>query len=288
MGHQCLKCGVLYPEGSTVILRGCPECRGTRFFFTTSALGADERKKMMNGTELTLREAIEELVQKAKDGSVDPETDHWMLAGPTPKPIIVDPAIVPPDLPSRPTELDTISKITEALQTPSNLVVKLPKTPKKKRNKREGPRWDYVAPPEYPEAAPEAPPLFSYQGIKPVASTATLPPKPAPIPEPTPVVAPTVEAAPPEPTPAAPTVQSTLPMEATPDIQAQIAKAIHVEPSVMEDGTERPETIHIAAPGHYEIDVKRLMESSPVVIQKDGTYLIHLASLFESVPRPKK
>src|SRR5687768_2664987 len=108
MGHQCLKCGVLYPEGSTVILRGCPECRGTRFFFTTNALGADERKKMMNGTELTLREAIEELVQKAKDGTVDPETDHWMLAGPTPKPIVVDPAIVPPDLPGRASELDTI------------------------------------------------------------------------------------------------------------------------------------------------------------------------------------
>src|SRR5687768_16208059 len=106
MGHQCLKCGKLYAEGSTVILRGCPECRGTRFFFTTQALGADERKKMLSGAEITLREAIEELFQKTKDGTVDPETDHWMLAGPTPKPIIVDPAIVPPDLPTKPDDLE--------------------------------------------------------------------------------------------------------------------------------------------------------------------------------------
>ena len=57
------------------------------------------------------------------------------------------------------------------------------------------------------------------------------------------------------------------------------------DPEILPSG-EAPETIRISKPGEYEIDVKRLLESNPIVIQRDGTYLIHLASLFES-NRPK-
>ena len=39
--------------------------------------------------------------------------------------------------------------------------------------------------------------------------------------------------------------------------------------------------INIIEQGVYEIDVKRLLEDNPIVIQKDGSYLIHLPSLFK-------
>lgn len=39
--------------------------------------------------------------------------------------------------------------------------------------------------------------------------------------------------------------------------------------------------INIIEQGVYEIDVERLLEDNPIVIQKDGSYLIHLPSLFK-------
>ncbi|MGA1793023.1 MAG: Zn-ribbon containing protein [Thermoplasmatota archaeon] len=41
------------------------------------------------------------------------------------------------------------------------------------------------------------------------------------------------------------------------------------------------DVINIIEQGVYEIDVKRLLEDNPIVIQKDGSYLIHLPSVFK-------
>jgi len=49
------------------------------------------------------------------------------------------------------------------------------------------------------------------------------------------------------------------------------------------------DVINIIEQGVYEIDVQRLLEDNPIVIQKDGSYLIHLPSLFkEGRERSKK
>lgn len=49
------------------------------------------------------------------------------------------------------------------------------------------------------------------------------------------------------------------------------------------------DVINIVEQGVYEIDVQRLLEDNPIVIQKDGSYLIHLPSLFkEGRDKPKK
>ncbi|MCD6383642.1 MAG: hypothetical protein J7L88_04200, partial [Thermoplasmata archaeon] len=42
-----------------------------------------------------------------------------------------------------------------------------------------------------------------------------------------------------------------------------------------------PDVVTIVEQGVYEIDVKKLLEKSPIIVQKDGSYLIHLPSLFE-------
>ena len=44
---------------------------------------------------------------------------------------------------------------------------------------------------------------------------------------------------------------------------------------------DNPATIGIEPPGRYEIDVKRLLEKEPIIIQKDGSYMIHLPSAFQ-------
>lgn len=48
-----------------------------------------------------------------------------------------------------------------------------------------------------------------------------------------------------------------------------------------EDRTNRPETIGIKPPGQYEIDIKGLLEHQPIIIEKDGSYTIHLPSAFK-------
>jgi predicted nucleic acid-binding Zn-ribbon protein len=44
-----------------------------------------------------------------------------------------------------------------------------------------------------------------------------------------------------------------------------------------------PETIAIEHSGKYQIDLQGLLEKEPIVIQKDGTYTIHLPSAFQTL-----
>ena len=52
--------------------------------------------------------------------------------------------------------------------------------------------------------------------------------------------------------------------------------------------TPTPETIDIEKPGKYKIDVKGLLEEEPIIIQKDGSYTIHLPSIFKMLDKDKK
>jgi len=54
------------------------------------------------------------------------------------------------------------------------------------------------------------------------------------------------------------------------------------------DHSDTPETIAIEQPGKYNIDLKGLLEKEPIVIHKDGTYTIHLPSLFKMLDDKKK
>ena len=65
--------------------------------------------------------------------------------------------------------------------------------------------------------------------------------------------------------------------------QAAIEK---VESEVEETST--PETIDIEKPGKYKIDIKGLLEEEPIIIQKDGSYTIHLPSIFKMLDKDKK
>jgi len=52
--------------------------------------------------------------------------------------------------------------------------------------------------------------------------------------------------------------------------------------------SNEPETINIEEPGKYRIDIKGLLEEEPIIIQKDGSYTIHLPSVFKMINKVKK
>ena len=52
--------------------------------------------------------------------------------------------------------------------------------------------------------------------------------------------------------------------------------------------SNEPETINIEQPGKYKIDIKGLLEEEPIIIQKDGSYTIHLPSVFKMINKEKK
>ena len=65
MAHQCLQCGHLFAEGSSAILQGCPQCKGTRFFYTAKPLAESERRAMADKAQKDLREVVGELLKSA-------------------------------------------------------------------------------------------------------------------------------------------------------------------------------------------------------------------------------
>ena len=69
MAHQCLQCGHLFVEGSSAILQGCPQCKGTRFFFTQKPLPEAERRAMADKAQKDLREVVGEILKSTPAAS---------------------------------------------------------------------------------------------------------------------------------------------------------------------------------------------------------------------------
>ena len=177
MPHQCLKCGHIFEEGSSQLLKGCPGCGGNRFFFTKQPLNHTERDIMSKeiGQDLTTR-IMELAIEKNKDKFKGTET--WIR-------------LKPKDL----------RKIME------NQIEQ--EEPKKEMSLGE-----------------------------PISDNK----------------------------------------------REAIIKKIKAEV----DHSDTPETIGVEQPGKYNIDLKGLLEKEPIVIQKDGTYTIHLPSLFKMHEEKKK
>jgi predicted nucleic acid-binding Zn-ribbon protein len=68
MPHQCLKCGKIFEQGSSQLLKGCPECGGNRFFFTKEPLNDKQREKITDEVGKDINDTIVELMgSKPKD-----------------------------------------------------------------------------------------------------------------------------------------------------------------------------------------------------------------------------
>ncbi|HDO19541.1 MAG TPA: hypothetical protein ENG74_02315 [Thermoplasmatales archaeon] len=69
-------------------------------------------------------------------------------------------------------------------------------------------------------------------------------------------------------------------------IDEETRKAI-IEKIMASDDNE-PETITIEEPGKYRLDLKGLLEEEPIIIQKDGSYTIHLPSVFAMLDKKEE
>jgi predicted nucleic acid-binding Zn-ribbon protein len=198
MPHQCLSCGHLFAEGSSQILQGCPECKGTRFFYTQSPVGEEERRQLADKAQRDLRQVVADMLQEAAPATAaqlgKADDGQWAQL--------------------KATDLRRLVKQVQQEQA-KTLAARSPAAPAAAPLK-EGPG----------DAAWENPDVHPMRVNVRVESM----------------------------------------REEMDKKRAQEAK---------------PDTVHIRKPGEYEIDVKGLLEKNPIVVHKDGAYLIHLPSLFD-------
>jgi hypothetical protein len=178
MPHQCLKCGKVFEEGSSQLLRGCPDCGGNRFFFTKQPLDEKERNAISLKVEQDITTKIIDLIGKEKKEIIE-KSGKW-------------PKVEP-------------KKIQE--------IIEQQKTIEEKESK----------------------------------------PK----------------------------------IEKVPEILDDEYRKTIIEKLKAEQELESPETIDIEKPGKYRIDLKGLLEEEPIIIQKDGSYTIHLPSVFKMIDKEK-
>ena len=180
MPHQCLKCGKIFEEGSSQLLRGCPDCQGNRFFFTKEPLNEEERSAITEQAGKDINTAIMELIGDQGDNIVG-KSGSWVKVKPKDVRKAMEKHISKQEK-INPQDKESIEKITDE---------------------------------KYRQAAIEK-------------------------------------------------------------VEAEIEK------------TSTPETIDIEKPGRYKIDIKGLLEEEPIIIQKDGSYTIHLPSIFKMLDKDKK
>jgi predicted nucleic acid-binding Zn-ribbon protein len=182
MPHQCLKCGHVFEEGSSQLLKGCPRCGGNRFFFTKEPIGDEERNAIVEKVGKDINSTIMDLMQLDPKDVID-KSGNWLKL----KPKDVRKAFKQ-HLPEK------IEKKEEILDTNKDL--------------------GNIIDEEY---------------------------------------------------------------------RRKIIDKIKTEL----EGPDVPETIDIEKPGRYNIDLKGLLEKEPVIIQKDGSYIIHLPSIFKLIDEKK-
>jgi predicted nucleic acid-binding Zn-ribbon protein len=169
MPHQCLKCGKIFEEGSSTVLKGCPECNGNRFFYTKKPLDNDEREAIYNKTSKDINSKILDILGIEKNDIID-NKGKWKSLKPN----------------------EIRKALNNHLNETSNLIDDNIIDSKNKND------------------------IINKQN---------------------------------------------------------------------ESKNNNPETINIEKPGKYVIDIKGLLEEEPIIIQKDGTYTIHLPSIFKMLEK---
>lgn len=234
MPHQCLNCGNVIERGSDEILKGCTQCGGKKFIYTSQPMSQERREnlkkradsvrdKMIKKADPELLKILREKGMTDIDGSkleMDESLgEDWVRYSPSDEDEKIE---IEPGISETSTEIvtsekgrkksardlieeyDRKKKVLEEKVEPSDEIRKKRKVAKKKR-KTEKPST------KKPPAA--------------------------------------------------------------------------VAPAKKQKGDV--EVINILEQGVYEIDVEKLLEDNPIIIEKDGTYLLHLPTLFKEKEKRK-
>jgi len=179
MPHQCLKCGRIFEDGSSQLLKGCLDCGGNRFFFTKKPLNEEERSVITAEVGDDIHSKIMDLLGSENSDVID-KSGKWVTLKPKDVRKALEKHLA--DKSIAPEKKEDIDKITDD--------------------------------------------SYRKETIKKIESE---------------------------------------------------AEEFHA-----------PETIDIEQPGKYKIDLKGLLEDEPIIIQRDGTYTIHLPSVFKMIDKGKK
>ena len=77
MPHQCLKCGKIFEQGSSQLLKGCPECGGNRFFFTKEPLDEKQRQKITEEVGKDINDTLIKIMGSEGEKIVD-KSGKWV------------------------------------------------------------------------------------------------------------------------------------------------------------------------------------------------------------------
>jgi predicted nucleic acid-binding Zn-ribbon protein len=182
MPHQCLKCGKIFEEGSSQLLKGCPDCGGNRFFFTKKPLDKKERDIITRKVGTDINTKIFDIIGK-ENGDIIDKSGKWISMKPKDIRKAFEKHIIN-DVKKK----DKIQDKNEEIEQINNKKYKEKKLEKLKQEMKE---------------------------------------------------------------------------------------------------SKTPETIDIEHSGKYRIDLKGLLEEEPIIIQKDGSYIIHLPSIFKMIDKEK-
>ena len=290
MPHQCLKCGSIIKSGSSDILKGCSKCGGKKFFFITQPVSDNERQRILDKVErerenlmTRANENFERLMQEAQDKQLDGERltdrdlkemikDSWVKVDGTQtdeqamKKEFVDrpQGLLRPDIPREP-EIP-VAKPEVPVKAPAPDLVpakevkehkppKVKETPKEPKKGKKGEKKGKAEETREKPAKLGMGPKDAKKGGKKAGKQS--------------------EKEAPKAKPEAPMQKFKDTMKAAKEKKKSLSKA----------GRDYPAVINVKEKGVYEIDVKALMEDSPIIVQSDGTYLLHLQSIFEKAQK---
>jgi predicted nucleic acid-binding Zn-ribbon protein len=226
----------VFPSGSPEILKGCGNCGGKRFFYTTNPISDDQREVLQEQANqdvkglirdmLTRREPFTKFDSEEPDKLGRPKGEEWIRVTPS-RPS--QPPKSKPERPTRPAE------------------VKPPESAP-------------LAKPVEKDTGPGVAQMVETEVKKSVGDKVKAKLKP---------------------------IRITKRKKLKPKKKVKKAKkakpAPKAPPARPVPGQVEPDLINIIEPGVYEIDIKRLLEENPIIIQKDGTYYVHLPSIFEKM-----
>lgn len=230
MPHQCLNCGETFADGSSDLLKGCPGCEGTRFFFTEDPLDEEEREELQEQTGKNVQEMLEDVLEDAD--KPDRGSDIWSREA-------WEDWIRLRRNGADEAEIETEIKKELGVDDDTGVAFEPLTSDEEKQDLRES------------EAV-----QVSLEDVQETEA-------PAP------------EAA------GADDAAEHNGDGLEPAIVDEAADQAAIEAATESDVGGRPSTLNITEPGQYEIDVQRLMEDSPVIVERDGSYVIHLPSVFE-------
>ena len=247
MPHQCLKCGKVFPSGSSEILKGCSDCGGKKFFYTEQPVSEEERKRLTEQANKDIKVLIREILSQheplktydSEGRAVDVEAEAVAVSGAEVSGKIASDWVKVSPGKGKEGDLEAEVEKVKAPSVSTSTSVPAPKHPTVKEILEELRRKSKLKEEEMAKGERlEQPPAM------------TRPPK---------------------------TKRETG--------SAKI-KRKRIPKHVKRKGYY-PEVITVREPGVYNISLNKLLKCFPIIINRDGTYLVHLPSVFESFAKEK-